>query len=117
MSGEVAFWSPPEASPASGRLRDQLPECRRILRFNAGFRGPFRDHFNPAEGALRPIVTDWKNWLSAGADTGVETLARATTFIETAKLSNLDPLACIDDILDPIHEHKTSRLDEFLPRN
>jgi len=72
---------------------------------------------NPAERALRPIGIGRKNWLFAGADTGAETLARAMTIIETAKLSGLDPQAYLADILDRIHDHKINRLDELLPWN
>jgi transposase len=56
-----------------------------------------------------------KNWLFAGADTGGETLARAMTLIETAKLNGLDPQAYLADVLDRIHDHKINRLDELLP--
>jgi transposase len=72
---------------------------------------------NPAERALRPIGIGRKNWLFAGADTGAETLARAMTIIETAKLNDLDPQAYLADILDRIHDHKINRLDELLPWN
>jgi len=72
---------------------------------------------NPAERALRPIGIGRKNWLFAGADTGAETLARAMTVIETAKLNGLDPQAYLADILDRIHDHKINRLNELLPWN
>lgn len=72
---------------------------------------------NPAERALRPIGIGRKNWLFAGADTGAETLARAMTIIETAKLNGLDPQAYLTDILARIHDHKINRLDELLPWN
>jgi transposase len=72
---------------------------------------------NPAERALRPIGIGRKNWLFAGADTGGETLARAMTIIETAKLNGLDPQAYLADVLDRIHDHKINRLDELLPWN
>lgn len=72
---------------------------------------------NPAERALRPIGIGRKNWLFAGADTGAETLARAMTIIETAKLSGLNPQAYLADILDRIHDHMNNRLDELLPWN
>lgn len=72
---------------------------------------------NPAERALRPIGIGRKNWLIAGADTGAETLARAMTIIETAKLNGLDPQAYLADILDRIHNHKIIQLDELLPWN
>lgn len=72
---------------------------------------------NPAERALRPIGIGRKNWLFAGADTGAETLARAMTVIETAKMNDLDPQAYLADVLDRIHDHKINRLDELLPWN
>ena len=72
---------------------------------------------NPAERALRPIGIGRKNWLFAGADTGAETLARAMTIIETAKLNGLNPQAYLADILDRIHDHKINRLDHLLPWN
>ena len=72
---------------------------------------------NPAERALRPIGIGRKNWLFAGADTGAETLARAMTIIETAKLNGLDPQAYLADVLDRIHDHKINQLDELLPWN
>jgi hypothetical protein len=52
-----------------------------------------------------------------GADTGAETLARAMTIIETAKLNSIDPQAYLADILDRIHDHKINRLNELLPWN
>jgi hypothetical protein len=72
---------------------------------------------NPAERALRPIGIGRKNWLFAGEDTGAETLARAMTILETAKLNGIDPQPNIADILDRIHDHKINRLDELLPWN
>jgi transposase len=72
---------------------------------------------NAAERALRPIGVGRRNWLFAGADTGAETLARAMTIIETAKMNGLDPQAYLADVLDRIHDHKINRLDELLPWN
>lgn len=72
---------------------------------------------NPAERALRPIGIGRKNWLFAGAETGAETLARAMTLIETAKMNGLDPQAYLTDILARIHDHKINRIDELLPWN
>lgn len=72
---------------------------------------------NPAERAMRPIGVGRKNWLFSGSDTGGETLARAMTLIESAKMSSLDPQAYLADILGRIHDHKAIRLDELLPWN
>lgn len=70
---------------------------------------------NPAGRALRPIGIGRTNWLFSEADTGTETLERAITSIETAKLNGLDPQAYLADNLDRIHDHKINRLDELLP--
>lgn len=72
---------------------------------------------NPAERALKPIGIGRKNWLFAGADTGAETLARAMTIIETAKMNGLDPQAYLTDVLTRINDHKINRIDELLPWN
>lgn len=72
---------------------------------------------NAAERALRPIGVGRRNWLFAGSDTGGETLARAMTAIETAKMNGLDPQAYLADVLDRIHDHIAIRLDELLPWN
>jgi transposase len=72
---------------------------------------------NAAERALRPIGVGRRNWLFAGADAGAETLARAMTIIETAKMNGLDPQAYLADVLNRIHDHKINRLDELLPWN
>ena len=70
-----------------------------------------------AERARRPIGIGRKNWLFAGADTGAETLARAMTIIETAKMNGLDPQAYLADILARINDHKINRLGDLLPWN
>jgi transposase len=70
---------------------------------------------NSSERALRPVGIGRKNWLFAGADTGAETLARAMTIVETAKMNGLDPQAYLADILDRINDQKINRLDELLP--
>jgi transposase len=72
---------------------------------------------NPAERALRPVGIGRKNWLFAGADTGAETLARAMTIVETAKMNGLDPQAYLADVLARINDHMINRLDELLPWN
>ncbi|ELT49832.1 transposase IS66 [Brucella intermedia M86] len=71
---------------------------------------------NAAERALRPIGVGRRNWLFAGADTGAETLARAMTIIETAKMNGINPQAYLADVLDRIHDHDlplriSSRMD------
>lgn len=70
---------------------------------------------NAAERGMRPIGVGRRNWLFAGSDTGGETLARAMTIIETAKMNGVDPQAYLTDVLSRIHDHKINKLDELLP--
>jgi transposase len=72
---------------------------------------------NAAERAVRPICLGKKNWLFPGSETGAETLARAMTLIESAKMNGLDPQAYITDLLNRIHDHKINRIYELLPWN
>ena len=72
---------------------------------------------NAAERALRPIGIGRRNWLFAGSDTGAETLARAMTIIETAKMNGLDPQAYLTDVIARINDHKINRINELLPWN
>jgi hypothetical protein len=72
---------------------------------------------NAAERAVRPICLGKKNWLFAGSEAGAETLARAMTLIESAKMNGLDPQAYITDLLNRIHDHKINRIDELLAWN
>jgi transposase len=72
---------------------------------------------NATERALRPIGIGRRNWLFAGSDTGAETLARAMTIIETAKMNGLDPQAYLSDVIARISDHKINRIDELLPWN
>lgn len=72
---------------------------------------------NPAERAMRPIGIGRKNWLFAGNDAAGETLAKAMSLIESAKMNGLDPQAYLSDVLARIHDHIAPRLAELLPWN
>jgi transposase len=39
------------------------------------------------------------------------------TLIETAKLNDIDPHACLGDILARLHDHPAKRIDDLLPWN
>jgi transposase len=72
---------------------------------------------NAAELAMRLIVIGRKNWLFAGSDAGGETLSKAMTIIESAKLSGLDPQVYLADVLARINDHVIDKLHELLPWN
>ncbi len=66
---------------------------------------------------MRPISIGRKNWLFAGSDCGGETLSRAMSLVETAKMNGHDPQAWLAEILDRIYNHMTNPLNEPLPWN
>ncbi|MBU2958911.1 transposase domain-containing protein [Paracoccus sp. 1_MG-2023] len=68
---------------------------------------------NPAERAIKPVVIGRNR---RGRCRG-ETLARAMTIIESAKISGHDSEADLADILARIGDHKLNRLDELMPWN
>lgn len=72
---------------------------------------------NAAELAMRLIVIGRKNWLFAGSDAGDETLSKAMTIIESAKLSGFDPQVYLADVLARINDHVIDKLHELLPWN
>lgn len=72
---------------------------------------------NPAERALRSVAIGRKNYLFAGSERGAERAAAFYTLIETAKLSGLDPEACLRDVLTRLADHPAKRLAELLPWN
>jgi len=72
---------------------------------------------NAAERGLRPIGVGRRNWLFAGSHAGGETMARALTLIESAKLNGLNPQTYLTDVLARINDHKITRLVELLPWN
>ena len=72
---------------------------------------------NAAERAIRAVALGRKAWLFAGSDRGGERAAIVYSLIYTCKLSDIDPLAWLTDVLERIAEHPMHRLDELLPWN
>jgi hypothetical protein len=72
---------------------------------------------NAAERALRGFALGRKSWLFAGSERGADRAAVMTTLIKTAKLSDIDPLAWLADVLARIADIPQTRLHELLPWN
>ena len=70
---------------------------------------------NAAERALRPIALGRKNWLFAGSAKGGEAAAIILSFVESAKLHQLNPYAYLRDGLTRLPSAKTRDLDSLLP--
>lgn len=68
-----------------------------------------------AERALRSVVLDCCNFLSARADSGGERAAAIYGLIGTAKLNGIDPEASLRHVLTHIGDHPVNQVDDFLP--
>ena len=73
---------------------------------------------NPVERAIRPTALGRKNHLFAGSDGGGERRAVISSLIEACKLNDVEPFACLRDVLTRmVVGHTVNRLDELLPWN
>ncbi|HET7887615.1 MAG TPA: transposase, partial [Bradyrhizobium sp.] len=70
---------------------------------------------NAAERALRGFALGRKSWLFAGSERGADRAAVMATLIMTAKLNEVDPQACLADVLARIAGIPQGRLNELLP--
>jgi transposase len=71
---------------------------------------------NTVERSIRGIALNRKNALFAGHDRGAEGWAMIASLLETCKLSAVDPLAWLTDVLTKlINRWPASRIDELMP--
>ncbi len=71
---------------------------------------------NAVERSIRPIALNRKNALFAGSDGGADHWATIASLIETCKLTDVDPLAYLTDVLTRIiNGHPNSKIDQLLP--
>jgi hypothetical protein len=62
---------------------------------------------NVVERALRPAVLQRKNALFAGSDAAARFWAISNSLVQTCKLSNIEPLAYLTDVLQRIVSGRT----------
>ena len=71
---------------------------------------------NVVERAIRPLALNRKNALFAGSDRGAEHWAVIASLIETCKLTGVEPLGYLTNVISRIvNRHPQSRIDELLP--
>ena len=71
---------------------------------------------NVVERAIRPIALGRKNHLFAGSDGGGEHWAVIASLIETCKMTGIDPMAYLRDVLARIvARHLMEHIDDLLP--
>ena len=66
---------------------------------------------------LRGIALGRKSWLFAGSERGAGRAAAMAMLIMTAKLNDVDPLACLADVVARIANMPQSRLQVLLSWN
>jgi transposase len=71
---------------------------------------------NAAEHALRDVAVGRSNWIFCGSPAGGRRAAILYSLVKSCKLQGIDPFAYIRDVLERIHHHPMSRIDELTPR-
>ena len=71
---------------------------------------------NHLERAIRPIPMGRKNWLFCWTELGAEHVGIIQSLITTCKLHDINPYTYLTDVLQRLHQHPDSRVDELTPR-
>ncbi len=100
-------------SPLAKAMTYASNQWKALTRFLEDGRLPLDN--NAAERALRPIAIGRKNWLFAGSVRGGEAAAIILSFVESAKLHQLNPYAYLRDVLTRLPSAKARDLDSLLP--
>ncbi len=102
-------------------LRERKQGGRSVSRWDALTRyledGHIEIDNNAAERSLRGVALGRKNYLFAGSDAGGERAAVIYSLIGSAKLTGLDPEACLREVLTRIADYPINRIEELLPWN
>lgn len=64
---------------------------------------------------MRSVAVSRKNWLLAESEGGDRAAAIAFTFIEIAKLNDVDLQTRLAHVVGQTTDHKISRIDDLLP--
>lgn len=71
---------------------------------------------NLVENIIRPAAIGRKNYLFAGSHESAQRTAMIYTFFAACKQHSIDPEIWLNDVLNRIHDHKISRLEELMPQ-
>jgi hypothetical protein len=70
---------------------------------------------NLVENIIRPAAIGRKNYLFAGSHDSAQRTAMFYTFFAACKQCDIDPEQWLTDVLNRIHDHKVSQLEELMP--
>lgn len=103
-----------KGSPVGEAIRYGLRHWDGLVRFLDD--GRIELDSNTVERSIRPIALNRKNALFAGHDQGAENWAMVASLIETCKLSTVNPLAWMTDVLTKlVNRWPASRIDALMP--
>ena len=71
---------------------------------------------NHLERGLRVLPLGRKNWLFCWTEVGAEAVGTVQSLIATCRLQGVDPRAYLEDVLQRISVHPSSRVEELTPR-
>lgn len=100
-------------SPLAQAMNYAVNHWRALTRFFDDGRLPLDN--NAAERMMRPIAVGRGNWLFAGSVRGGNAAAVILSFVQSAKLHNLNPYLYLRDVLTRLPSARASDLDDLLP--
>ncbi|MBL4802207.1 MAG: transposase, partial [Emcibacter sp.] len=105
-----------QRSPLVAALKYALSRWKALTRLITD--GRIELDTNSVERAIRPVTLGRKNSLFAGSDEGGKRWAIISSFIETAKMNNVEPYTYLQDIFQRMENgHPINRIEELLPWN
>lgn len=72
---------------------------------------------NACERSIRPIAIGRRNWLFAGSMRGGRAAATVFSLVESCRISGVDPLDYLADVLVRVSSHPASKVEDLLPEN
>jgi transposase len=71
---------------------------------------------NVTERQIRTIAFGRRNFMFAGSPNGARNAAIAYSFIATCRMHRINPVECLEDVLNRITDHPVEKLYELLPQ-
>jgi hypothetical protein len=71
---------------------------------------------NPVENLIRPVAVGRKNYLFAGSHDAAQRAAMIYSLFATCKLHSVNPYDWLKDVLEHLHLHNTSNMNQLLPQ-
>ncbi|MFQ5745268.1 MAG: transposase, partial [Acidobacteriota bacterium] len=110
---EIVVSTPPK-SPLGDAIGHTLRQWDARCRYTED--GSLAIDNNAAERALRPLCLGRKNWLFINSEAAIRRTMVLLTLVQTCKAHQVDPFACLRDVIDRVSTHPMSHIGEVAPR-